>query len=157
MPVCRKCGIDKPAEAFSIRTESKSGLRNECKDCVSVYNRETQPWKKYQKKSPLRVWCGSESKKLMRAGLIKKGPCVVCGAKHSRNGKALEFHHTDYRYPEKGYWVCRLCHRNLPPGLFQQECFAFMEDVIKNYARRMKDKLPKKRTEARSPVAAAAR
>jgi len=151
MPVCSKCKIDKPAEAFSISSKNKSGLQRNCKDCVNEYNRVNQPWKKYQAKNPHQVWCRTEARKLIKAGVIKKGPCVICGATHSANGKSLEFHHPDYRYPAVGWWVCKLCHKNLPKGMSVQECFAFMQELIKNspVVTKHKDhKKPKKRKEA---------
>lgn len=40
-----------------------------------------------------------------RRGLLKPGPCTVCGAARA------EAHHPDYRSPLKVVWLCRRHHR----------------------------------------------
>ena len=53
--------------------------------------------------------CRSVINNGLRDGKIKKPKtCHVCG-KHTSK---LNFHHTDYRNPKKGYWICTNCHRN---------------------------------------------
>lgn len=41
---------------------------------------------------------------LIRAGKIKRKPCVVCGDKKS------ETHHIDYNKPDKVKFLCKKCH-----------------------------------------------
>lgn len=44
----------------------------------------------------------------LRDGRLKKpSTCKKCG-KHTSK---LQFHHTDYRNPKKGYWICASCHK----------------------------------------------
>ena len=126
MPVCTKCGIDKPEEEFSLCVKNKNGLQHWCKVCKNAYNAIKKSWRQYANKSKQRADCTWKTRKLIKAGIIKRRPCKICRAWESRGGRPLEFHHPDYRYPEKGDWYCRLHHRQMPPGIFQQDCFDFV-------------------------------
>lgn len=50
MKHCRQCGTDKPTSMFSIRSNTKSGLQSECKQCMSArYHADRDAIRKRQK------------------------------------------------------------------------------------------------------------
>jgi len=58
MKICIKCGEEKPAtsEFFHSRKDSKSGLRNECKECVLKRHRESHVANRERNNERSRRW-----------------------------------------------------------------------------------------------------
>lgn len=135
MPVCKKCGVEKPESEFNY-SDRKSGKRQSiCRKCCSEYNRlryQSDPdrfregVKRYRREHPaecfktrLKAWEKSPSRYNLRklteaaiaSGVITKPDrCQVCG-KVPR--KRIEAHHEDYSKPLDVIWCCTSCHDKL--------------------------------------------
>lgn len=129
---CKKCGTDKPLADFHKRKASKDGLSHMCKQCQrdrdqkryednrdemlaqrrayqksdagkAAHFRATQ---KYKETSPKKRAAHIQVGNALRGGLLRKGPCEVCGTSLQVVG-----HHDDYDHPLRVRWLCETHHK----------------------------------------------
>lgn len=61
---------------------------------------------RWRSQNPLAYWAHSATQSALRRGLIRRGPCEVCGAEKT------DAHHIDYHRPLSSIvWLCRKHHR----------------------------------------------
>ena len=124
MPICSKCKIEKPVEAFGIERRCKTGRRYQCKACYRErYKRDRDKnlaWQKavplakrmeyinkYEAKNPGKKEAWIIFRKALYHGEITRPEqCEDCGKK-----KPLDGHHGDYSKPLEVDWLCRACHK----------------------------------------------
>lgn len=128
---CRKCNVVKPLSEFYKCRGMADGHFNQCKACKKIYadsyteknievirakgrermknperakicNELTKAWKKADLR---RQKCHTAVKTEIRAGRLKRQPCVRCG-----NEKSIA-HHEDYDRPLYIVWLCAVCHK----------------------------------------------
>ena len=63
------------------------------------------PQHRWNKAHPLALLAHQTVRSALKRGLIRRGPCEVCGSSDT------EAHHGDYWQPLKVRWLCRLHHR----------------------------------------------
>jgi hypothetical protein len=123
---CFKCQCEKPLDAFYKHSMMQDGHLNKCKECTkkdTLENRQAklEKYRQYDRmraSMPHRVAQRSEINKrwfeqhpdrkraqtklgrALQKGLVKKQPCIVCGALKS------EAHHPDYSRPLDVVWMC---------------------------------------------------
>lgn len=129
MKKCFKCLKDLPLSEFYKHVSMSDGHLNKCKSCtkndvskhrqdnleyIREYDRmrSSQPHRLEKNKQVTEAWRVSHPKRrsaqitlgnAVRRGLVKKCPCMVCGAK-------AEAHHPDYDRPLDVVWLCRSHH-----------------------------------------------
>jgi len=111
---CSKCERKLRIENFSKKgwVSGKQRYRSQCKKCHSEYEK-TLVFRIMQKKyhsAPNRRKRDSAGEKLrmmVKKGIIKKLPCIVCGNEKS------EGHHFNYDKPFEVVWLCREHHNEL--------------------------------------------
>lgn len=133
MKACTKCGGTKHFTEFGKQTNNKDGLDYWCKDCRAKGERCRRRQRcGYQRKYALRnpekmkAYQCSDAKKAtdrrcrakhkfeakaqnalnraVRAGIIKKGNCRICGSQDTHA------HHRDYTKALEVDWLCRIDH-----------------------------------------------
>lgn len=130
MKTCFKCRCSKPLTEFYKHSQMGDGHLGKCKECtktdvkqnrlreverVRAYDRmrASQPHRVasrtkyteiYRKTNPKRARANAMVTRAVRAGLLKKQPCWVCGE------KALA-HHPDYDSPLDVVWLCQPHHK----------------------------------------------
>ena len=130
MKTCFKCLVQKPMEDFYKHVAMADGRLGKCKDCtkrdvnehrlknleaIRAYDnrRSAQPHrvaarvvntKEYRAAFPKRAKANAKVSRAVRAGLLKKQPCWVCG------GDAVA-HHPDYDRPLDVVWLCQPHHK----------------------------------------------
>ena len=128
---CNKCGIVKPITEFYKCRGMADGYFNQCKACKKIYADEYQAKNidalrakaRERMRHPDRVkvaneltklWvaadarrkkCHSKVKTEIKAGRLRRKPCIRCGNEKS------EAHHEDYDKPLDILWLCRVCHK----------------------------------------------
>jgi len=65
---------------------------------------------RYVVKNPKKIRVQGRARSLIRRGKIKRGPCVVCGAKNAHG------HHMDYSKPLELTWLCQKHHNQYHSG-----------------------------------------
>lgn len=124
--LCRKCGIEKPVNAFYVSTLRKNKTAGECKDCVcarvtaSKQKPHRRSWftsdgfkKKnsgyfhdYVEKYPGRRRVRLETLRAIKKGLLVRAEkCEQCSCT-----QGIEAHHDDYNHPLDVRWLCKDCH-----------------------------------------------
>lgn len=122
MKTCIACKITKEITEFTIDSKSRDLKNCRCKECWSEYKRNYSS--QYRKKNPevgrvsVLKWKQRDRKnkqnksivsarvfRAIKAGLIKKEPCCVCGAVKSIG------HHNDYNKPLVVTWLCPAHHQ----------------------------------------------
>jgi len=130
---CPKCKEEKNATPiyFPRSTKKKDGLACWCKQCKRKidriysrkYRKENPEWKKednrrnkkiindsvkrWQKKYPEKKRAHTKVHKAIREGVLKREPCVVCGA------LKVDGHHPDYSKPLEVIWLCHAHHQQI--------------------------------------------
>ena len=66
---------------------------------------------KWDRANPKAKWAHRALASALRAGLIERGPCEVCGVVHGIEGAVIHGHHDDYDRPMSVRWLCVLHHR----------------------------------------------
>ena len=128
---CNRCGITKPLTDFYKCRGMADGHFNQCKACKKVYaddytaknievlrakgrermrdperarisNELTKAWKNADIR---RKKCHTAVKTEIRAGRLKRQPCVRCG------DEKTYAHHEDYDKPLDVVWLCPVCHK----------------------------------------------
>lgn len=129
---CNKCDTDKPLSEFHKRKASKDGHSAMCKLCQrerdqkrydenrddmlekrrayqkieagkAAHFRATQ---KYKETSPKKRAAHIQVGNALRGGLLRKGPCEICGTTRQVVG-----HHDDYDRPLSVRWLCERHHK----------------------------------------------
>ena len=107
---CKECfrEINKIRHRTPHRKEYNRRWRKEhhYEQRVHVKKYKASLMRKYAKDPKLRPrhLCRWAFNRLIKAGLIKKEPCILCGEK-------AEGHHPDYNKPFKVIWLCPVHHR----------------------------------------------
>lgn len=83
-------------------TRSTSHI-NKCRYCYSDYKKNRNKLSHESKKIKAR----QKAKLLVRAGIIVREPCKLCGSTNSEN------HHPDYNNPTDVTFLCNKCHNEL--------------------------------------------
>lgn len=97
---CRTCGV-------GIERD-KWGNRKYCKRCkIKRSNSTRHKYSEMTEFEKLKAKTRRHSRALVKAGLVKKTPCDVCGNPNS------EIHHNDYRDAWHFRWLCKKCHTNV--------------------------------------------
>lgn len=130
MKRCFKCLCEKPLEAFYKHAMMADGHLNKCKDCtksdvarhrqenlakVRAYDRmrASQPHRMENRTKHAEAWrhefpnrrrAHGIVARALRAGLLKRQPCWVCGEK-------AVAHHPDYDRPLDVVWLCQGHHK----------------------------------------------
>ena len=132
---CFKCGIKKPLRLFYRHPMMGDGHLGKCKSCAKkdvranraanlAYYREydrlryqPKPRRKgegrtitlarWRNKNRDKVSAHNKVARAVRAGKLKKLPCVVCGNSRSHG------HHDDYTKPLEVRWLCAAHHREV--------------------------------------------
>jgi len=133
---CFGCLVSKPRNEFYRHARMADGLLGKCKTCLRAdsaarrwgnidavrafdrsrqrppVNRESQ--RAFYARHPLARRCHLRVQRALKAGVLTKQPCSVCGSPKS------EAHHPDYRRPLDVIWLCcshhRQWHRDNGPG-----------------------------------------
>jgi hypothetical protein len=127
---CFKCQVELPMSAFYKHAQMADGHLNKCKECtkkdtsanrlanIDRYRqydrlRAAQPHRKamakevqtaWKKSHPLRRQAQVKLGGAIRAGLVVKQPCFICGGDS-------EAHHPDYDRPLDVVWLCPPHHK----------------------------------------------
>lgn len=135
---CRRCGAEKPLDAFYRDSRVKSGHTTTCKDCKrerysesrKAYDRAYSTANPGRNNESKRTWRlnnpdyyrgrkGSSklahwqvANALERGDLLKPSRCESC----SKETRSLDAHHDDYDKPLDVRWLCRTCHRLVHAG-----------------------------------------
>jgi hypothetical protein len=64
------------------------------------------PQTRWDARHPKERWAQAALRSAIKKGLVKPGPCAVCGSTEHVDG-----HHPDYDRPLVVIWLCRLHHR----------------------------------------------
>jgi hypothetical protein len=105
--VCKRCGKEKPLEAFYAQVGNLDGRQGKCIECARAYaNARTAANPGLDKRS-----FRHPGAKRLRAHNVVRGlepePCEVCG------DPAAEKHHPDYDRPLLVRWLCKVHHGEL--------------------------------------------
>ena len=126
--VCGLCGIEKSLEDYQRNKSNPLGRAYWCKECRREFDRQRN--KRVDRRLYIRQWEASERgkslrslsrnpdrngnrlkykarrilNKLVKEGLIRKMPCVLCGEVES------EGHHPDYSNAVGVIWLCSKHH-----------------------------------------------
>ena len=118
---CRKCGIDKPIEAFHVNLTYGSGRDARCAECQIAYQKSLKA--KPEFKAKLRQW-EIKSKRKSLYGLTEEdyaarleaqgGVCALCGKppRGGVKGKHLHVDHDHVTHKVRGL-LCRPCNQAL--------------------------------------------
>lgn len=130
LKTCFKCGVEKTTDDFYRHPYMGDGLLGKCKECTKIdvwkdrqknieqkreYDRAraSLPHRKALRqrtssewliKHPDRKRAHSKLHYALRAGVVKRLPCWVCGEK-------AEAHHPDYSAPLDVVWLCPTHHK----------------------------------------------
>jgi RNase P subunit RPR2 len=145
---CTKCKQEKPLSAFGKRKGNKDGLKNWCKDCYTLYNKEwdhnhfervSARQRKYKDNDKAREYgrlrkreerakdpayktkmdAHNELSRAIKKGIIKKpDTCSLPGNEH---GVRIESHHYDYSLPLDVIWLCSRCHTRYHRGTLPED------------------------------------
>ena len=128
---CFKCGKVKPRSEFYAHGAMADGLLGKCKECtkkdanehrlanlekVRKYDREraknphrianaVEQNKRWRKEDGRRASAHNKVARAIRAGVIEKAPCCVCGSDNSLA------HHESYDRPLDVIWYCQPHHK----------------------------------------------
>ena len=138
---CFRCHRNKHLDEFYRHPMMSDGHLGKCKSCTkkdarSNYRRHIEYYRRYdkarqgsKKRRGLKItymnkWrerhpgshiAHRRVSEAIRAGTLKKLPCVICGSNKS------EAHHPDYRMPLNVVWLC-LKHHRLVEGRLVVQC-----------------------------------
>ena len=111
---CGRCGIIKPVTEFNKSKNTASGLRSQCKQCMTEERiRLKQHYSEWRHTPEKKQWYAeyrrghNDPVKMAArrlASTLRKQPCAVCGE------AKVEAHHHDYSKPLDVIWLCRSCH-----------------------------------------------
>lgn len=134
MKTCFKCGQLKPLSEFYVHKRMADGHLNKCKECTKIdvwnrahgegrdkilaYERERaktdkrkelrlRVTKQYRLDHPDRSSANQRLVRAVRAGKIKKLPCMICGDENTVG------HHVSYDLPYDVSWLCQSHHKQL--------------------------------------------
>jgi hypothetical protein len=110
---CKICKNSLPVQSFCADKASLDGFATRCRECnkgriraiqdkTPGYNREHS--KTFKQRHPEKRAAHKAVENALRAGMLTKLPCSVCG-----NTKS-ESHHEDYTKPLEVIWFCRQHH-----------------------------------------------
>jgi hypothetical protein len=112
MKKCSYCKEIKEFDLFHIDKSNSSGYSTYCKPCkkekdkirqkTRIVNKEKKAT--WRKNFPERKSAHNKVFRALKAGVIFKQPCFVCG-------DAAEAHHPDYSRPLDVVWLCPSHHR----------------------------------------------
>ena len=123
MKICGRCGKSKDRSEFNKDKYTKTGLRSQCKECMTEERKlmkdhykkwretpEKKEWYREYRKSRYnkdrgRISARNKSNHAVSSGAIDKLPCEHCGKEDN-----IEAHHHDYAKPLDVIWLCRPCH-----------------------------------------------
>lgn len=131
---CNKCDTDKPLSEYHKRKASKDGHSAHCKQCQrerdrarfedpatrAEHNEKCKAYQKseagkaahfkatqkYKETSPKKRSAHIQVGNALRGGILRKGPCEVCGTSQQVVG-----HHDDYDRPLSVRWLCETHHK----------------------------------------------
>lgn len=110
MPICTKCGKEKPKNKFLPDRRYNSGFQPYCGECRRTYKREwmRENFDYHGKYDPEKY----DRKKRHAHNIAQKLPinrlCELCPDNDKQF--ATDRHHPDYNYPEIFVSVCSECH-----------------------------------------------
>lgn len=118
--LCGRCKQVKPVTEFNRDRYSKSGLRSQCKICMTTEREKLkQHYKEWRDAPDRKAWYAEYRRsnynpkkvkarnlvdRAIRRGQLIRNPCEVCG-----NPKA-QAHHDDYNKPLDVRWLCTTHH-----------------------------------------------
>ena len=135
--VCFKCDKRKKIEQFYKHPQMGDGHLGKCKTCTKadvlehrgknldkVRAYDVSRAKLPHRKALRRKTCDASKAKhpgkdrargkvarAIKAGLLVRGPCAICGST-----KTIHGHHPDYRKPLDVTWLCVICHSAVHHG-----------------------------------------
>jgi len=127
---CTKCGKEKTINNFTESKSTKDRLRNWCKGCFSLYDKEryeTAPRPYNKGKALVRYWPGSTSEQAFDnySNLLELqgGLCAICGKAESAKDKfnkikTLNVDHNHITGEVRGL-LCEKCNKGL--GFFDDD------------------------------------
>jgi hypothetical protein len=113
---CGRCRRDLLTSEFNVDRHAKSGLRSQCKECMTLERSARRDQAKaWRGKPEVRAWyrayrvAGGERERLQRAArnaarALPRQPCEKCGAQKAHA------HHDDYSKPLVVRWLCPADH-----------------------------------------------
>jgi protein-arginine kinase activator protein McsA len=110
---CRRCGEDKPLEAFTRDKRGKHGRRSICRTCDSKRAAEWQAANRDRHNATTAAYVQRNREKdaaksavwqAKRRGQLEQQPCEVCGSEDS------QAHHDDYTRRLDVRWLCPTHH-----------------------------------------------
>ena len=142
--VCTKCGKKKKITEFSKDKGQSSGLRPECRECVSKYyyknkeriNKKNKEWREKNKKKlrekDLKNKYNITTKEYKKLKKDQKNSCAICGKKETRktnNGKTqrLSIDHDHETGKVRGL-LCKNCNSVLG---YIKEDILLLKNMIK--------------------------
>lgn len=127
MKTCFKCKVKKPLTEFYKHREMADGHLGKCKPCARGYatkhrgenidairandkirhkGRNPSAYiKEWRRRFPNKYKAEYTIGNAIRAGLIERQPCEICGAEKSHA------HHDDYSKPMQVRWLCAVHHK----------------------------------------------
>lgn len=113
---CGRCGRVLALSEFNKDRYTKSGLRSQCRDCMTAERSDrSEYYKEWRQRPSVRAWYrnyrrdGSVSEKIKRdarnaARVLVRLPCEICG------NEVAQAHHDDYSKPLDVRWLCTTHH-----------------------------------------------
>lgn len=125
---CPKCETTRPTSEFSVDKKTRDGLTGHCKPCRRKYanayrnaniekaRAQSRAWhaahpeetrenlRKTKARAPWKERARTQVHRALRAGLLVKKPCEVCGSEKA------QAHHDDYSKPLEVRWLCHPHH-----------------------------------------------
>lgn len=118
MPICSKCGEDKPADQFHLERKRKSGRTSQCKECRSEYSKEIYKGEsrttEKSRRSHLLNGYGMTEEEYLQLAKEQENKCAICSCECDR----LCVDHDHKRSVNRGL-LCKEC--NFALGLFRDD------------------------------------